>query len=405
MDKYKNYMLYKIIKDLNSQDWIKLIMSHIANIYIVGGCCRDDIMNKPIKDVDLVVEGLSIETVKNLLKPYGKSQIVGESFAVIKFRPEHHVGEDYDIAVPRKDRKIGIGHKGFEVVTEGVDIYSDLKRRDFTINSFAVNIKTNEIIDPFNGREDLQNKIIRATNKDTFVEDGLRLMRAIQFAARFRFDIEPHTLKLMKQNANLIKEITGERIKEEFDKIIKKHGSTRIAFDLLECTDIDKALFGQKFDKKGFEYFDDLDLVSFYYVLGNLGHRDPMKYYRDRLKGEWNVIKGLDTLEKYFSKVNESLPIEEVKWNVFLMIKNSPLLIDAKILPLNISKIVDDMKSGKIPMKYGDIPVNGNNIIDKFNVTGEEVGNIMNIMYKDALMNKYNWKSKEETLKYLETIN
>ena len=352
----------------------------------------------------MVVEGPSIDDVKELLKHFGKSSLVGQSFSVIKFRPEYHTGEDFDIAVPRIDRKIGTGHKGFEVSTKGVTIKEDLKRRDFTVNSIAVNIKTGEILDPFGGRKDLAAKVLRATDKNAFVEDALRIIRAIQFASRFRFDIEPHTLGLMKQHAKLIKEISGERIKEEFDKIIKKHGSTRVAYDLIERSDLDKALFGEKFSKDGFEYFDDLDLVSFYYVLGNLGNTIPWKFYKERLKGELPVTKALMTLEKHFSKFNELGSEEENKWNVFQMIKTSPMLIDAEILPEVASKIIAQMKAGKIPMKEGDIPVNGNDIMDKFGVKDEEVGNIKNQMYKDALMNKFDWKNKEKTLKYLETI-
>jgi tRNA nucleotidyltransferase/poly(A) polymerase len=208
----------------------------------------------------------------------------------------------------------------------------------------------------------------------------------------------------MRKNAKLIREISGERILGEFDKIVYKHGSTKVAFDLIERSDLDKALFGEKFHKDGFEYFDNLGLVSFYYVLATLGHKVPWKFYKERLKGEAPVTKALMTLEKHFDKFNESKPEAEIKWNVFLMLKTSPMLWDAEILPETASKVIDDMKAKKIPMKLGDIPVNGNDIMDKFGVRDEEIGNIMNKMYQDALMNKFDWKSKEKTLKYLETI-
>lgn len=395
--------LSNIINDLRKEEWIKVLMKHAA-VYVCGGCVRDALMNKPIKDIDIVVEGIDMESVKELLKSFGKTSIVGQSFAVIKFRPFGHVGEDYDIAVPRKDRKIGTGHKGFEVVTEGVDIYGDLKRRDFTVNSIAINLRTKEVLDPFNGRKDLASKLLRATDKSAFVEDPLRIVRAIQFASRFKFEIEPNTLQLMKKNAELIKQISGERILEEFDKILYKHGSSRVAFDLIEKSDLDKALFGKKFSKDGFEYLDNLDLVSFYYVLGNLGSVNPAKFYQTRLKGEAVIVKALMTLDKYFSKINSSNSEEENRWNVFQMIKSSPIVTDSIVLPEIARKIIQDMRSKKIPMKEGDIPVNGNDIMELFGVKDEEVGRIKNQMYKDALMNKFNWKDKQKTLKYLETI-
>lgn len=395
-------MLNKLVRDLRSEDWIKLLLRN-ANVYLVGGCVRDAFMNKPLKDIDIVVEGISMDKIKELLKHFGKTSIVGQSFAVIKFRPTYHTGEDFDIAVPRKDRKIGTGHKGFEVITEGVDIMGDLKRRDFTVNSIAVDLRSGEILDPFKGRTDLRNELLRATDETAFIEDPLRIVRGIQFASRFQFEIEPHTLQLMKANAKLVREISGERIKEEFDKIIKKHGSTRVAFDLIEKSDIDKALFGQKFVKDGFEYFDNLDLISFYYVLGNLGNKTPWKFYKERLKGEVPVTKALMTLEKHFHKFDENKP-EELKWNVFQMLKTSPMLVNSEVLPIEAKKVIAEMKAGKIPMKEGDIPVNGNDIMDIFGVEDEEVGNIKNFMYKEALMNKFDWKNKEATIKYLESL-
>jgi len=399
-------MLKNLIQSLRSKDWVKILLRH-SNVYVVGGCVRDAFMNKSPKDIDIVVEGINMDEIKELLKHEGKINIVGQSFVVIKFRPYNHVGEDFDIAVPRIDRKVGTGHKGFEISTEGITILEDLKRRDFTVNSIAVNLKTAEIFDPFGGLKDLKSKTLRATDKNAFIEDALRMIRAIQFSARFNFHIEANTLQLMKKNANLIKEISGERIKDEFDKIILKHGRTEVAFDLMEKSDMDKALFGQKFTKDGFEWFDDLDMVSFYYILGNLGNKTPWKFYKERLKGEAPIIKALMTLEKYFSKFDESKPEAENKWNVFQMLKTSPLLlnsISSNILPPVVSDIVKEMRKNEIPMKPGDIPVNGNDIMDKFGVENEEVGNIMNKMYQDALMKKFDWKNKQKTLKYLERI-
>jgi tRNA nucleotidyltransferase/poly(A) polymerase len=208
----------------------------------------------------------------------------------------------------------------------------------------------------------------------------------------------------MRKNANLIKEISGERILGEFDKILYKHGSTKIAFDLIERSDLDKALFGQKFDKNTFEFLDNLGVVSFYYVLGAMGGKIPWKFYKERLKGEAPIVKSLITLEKYFEKFNKDNSELENKWHVFQMLKTSPMLVDVEILPPIVSEIIDDMKAKKIPMKMGDIPVNGNDIMDKFGVKNEEVGNIMNKMYQDALMNTFDWKNKEKTLKYLERI-
>jgi len=400
-------MLQDIIHDLRKQDWTQELIRQ-GTVYVVGGAVRDEYLHKPIKDIDLVVEGTPIEKIKTLLKHYGRVDIVGQSFAVIKFRPIDHVGEDFDIAVPRVDRKIGTGHKGFEVETKGITINDDLKRRDFTINSIAINVRTGETLDPYHGVADIQSKILRATDKNAFIEDALRILRAIQFSSRFNFEIESTTLSLMRKNINLIKDISGERILEEFDKILTKKGSTRIALELIKETDLDKALFGRKFVEDDFKYFDGLDPVSFYYVLCNLGDRTPSKFYRERLKGGrlkdgGNMVKALQTIEKHFSNLENKSGID-LKWTIFLMLKTSPMLSNAIVMPRDAWEVIQDMKDGKIPMKLGDIPVNGHDIMDKFNVKDEEVGNVIAKMYQDALMNKFNWKDKVKTLKYLENI-
>ena len=185
--------LQNIISDLQDQPWV-ISLLHKGKLFIVGGSVRDAYREEDIKDIDLIVEGLSMEQIKSILIPFGRVDIVGESFAVIKFRPKGHDGEDFDISVPRKDRKIGDGHTGFEIVTDGVSILEDLKRRDFTINSIAIDVETGRIIDPFDGLVDIRWKKLRATDKNAFIEDPLRILRGIQFSARFGYDIDLSTL-------------------------------------------------------------------------------------------------------------------------------------------------------------------------------------------------------------------
>lgn len=395
-------MLNKILTELNNEFWIKTLLKY-ANVYLVGGCVRDGLIGQPLKDIDIVVEGLDLDVVKDLLKKYGKVDIVGESFSVLKFRPKGHTGQDYDIAVPRKDRKVGTGHKGIETDTKGVDINSDLKRRDFTVNSIAVNVRSGKILDPFNGIEDLKNKVLRATDTQAFAEDPLRIIRAIQFASRFSFEVDPKTLSLMKQYSHEINDISGERIKEEFDKILVKGGSTKIAFELIEKSDIDKALLGTKIPVEDIENYDKLDPVSFYYILSSYASNKPADFYRTKLKGEANMIKAIETLDQNFDEFDVSKKEHEVRWKVFLMLKKSPMLASTKVLPVRVKRIIHEMRIGKIPMKTGDIPVNGNDIMNLFDVKNEEVGKILARMYQDALMRKYDWTNKEKTIDYLES--
>jgi len=394
--------LQDILTDLKNQEWV-IKLSRNSEIYVVGGSVRDAFIGKPIKDVDMVVDGLSITGIQNILRLYGKMKLVGESFKVIKFIPKGHIGEDYDIAVPRIDKKIGKGHKGFEIVTDGVDIHGDLKRRDFTINSMAADIMSRKLLDPFNGQQDIKNKLIRATDKTAFIEDPLRILRGIQFASRFGFNIEPDTLKMMKNNADLIKEITGERILEEFEKVIEK-GNTQIALQLLHKTDVDKALF----DKKMLQYdegFDYLDVVSFYYMLGLIGDVDPYEFYMKRLKGKGEIGKAIKVLDDLIGKWSKTSEDEDKLWYTFEAIRKAPEVADSALIPPDMDDIVLKMRTMKIPMHKSDVQANGDDIMAIKGVKGEKVGKILERMYRDALMNRFNWKDRESTLEYIENLN
>ncbi len=192
-----------------------------GKVYFVGGCVRDFFLNIPSKDVDLLVSGIEIEKLKTILNPFGDFNLVGASFSVIKFKPfELNLKEPIDIALPRKEIKIGEKRTDFKIISDPtMTIEDDLIRRDFTINSFALDANLN-IIDPFNGLEDLKKGIVRMTNEEHFFEDELRFLRAVRFAARFDFHIEENTFNAIINNCKALNKISKERIQDEFMKIL-----------------------------------------------------------------------------------------------------------------------------------------------------------------------------------------
>lgn len=394
--------LQNILDDLKSQDWINKLAEH-SEIFIVGGTVRDAFTGKPMKDIDLIVDGLSYKGIKNILPPYGKLDLVGDSFSVIKFRPHGHVGEDFDIAVPREDKKVGDGHKGFEVNTDGVDIMDDLSRRDFTINSMAINVMTGELLDPFDGKGDLEKGEIKATNKTAFIEDPLRILRGIQFAARFDFDIESGTKALMKKNSDLIKEITGERILDEFQKILMKAGNTQTALRLIHETDVDVALFDKKMIYHD-EGFDKLDPISFYYMLGTIGGQNPAEFYKKRLKGEFRMAKVIDTLDRLLTDWSNITEEEDAKYATFVALNSAPELRTAGLIPQEMENIIKEMDAGNIPSNPNDIKLNGNDIMTVLGIKGREVGYINERIRRDALMNKFDWSNREKSIEYLTNL-
>jgi tRNA nucleotidyltransferase/poly(A) polymerase len=219
-------------------DYTSNILSDIrqagGRALIVGGAVRDSILGHSPKDIDFEVYGLSYEDLSQILSKYGKSDLVGQSFGVIKFVGQD--GSDFDFSLPRLDSKSGVGHKDFDV-----QVRSDLTpeqaaaRRDFTINAISYDPMTGEIIDPYNGRQDLQNKILRHTS-DSFAEDVLRILRGMQFSSRFGFDIAPETAELAQSIRTEYQHLPKERVYEEFKKLVTKGIEPGKALDFLYTT-------------------------------------------------------------------------------------------------------------------------------------------------------------------------
>ena len=189
---------------------------------IVGGYVRDTALGLPCKDIDIEVYSVEPRVLKEILKTCGTVDCVGESFKVYKVSwKEGQQRLEIDVSIPRIDKKIGEGHKGFEVVGNPYASYEDAaRRRDFTINAIMFDPLTKVYVDPFNGYDDLNNGIIKAVDSIHFAEDPLRVLRALQFAGRFSFDIDHDTAELCR-SINL-SELPKERIWAEFAKLFSK---------------------------------------------------------------------------------------------------------------------------------------------------------------------------------------
>ncbi len=182
---------------------------------LVGGCVRDRLMGVQPKDWDLEVYELESAKLRAVLDNFGQVNVVGEAFTVYK------LGGDLDVSIPRRERKSGRGHRGF--VIEGdpsLSVAEATRRRDFTINAILQDPLTGELVDPFDGQQDIEQRLLRAVSLDTFGEDSLRVLRAAQFAARFEFDIEADTVALCRRID--VTDLPAERIWGELEKLLLK---------------------------------------------------------------------------------------------------------------------------------------------------------------------------------------
>jgi tRNA nucleotidyltransferase (CCA-adding enzyme) len=179
---------------------------------IVGGWCRDHLLGRDSKDIDLEVFGLPAERLRPLLERFDTVQTVGEAFTVFKIGP-------IDVALPRRESKTARGHRGFEVRGDpDMSFEEAARRRDFTINAIGFDPLTGTWLDPFEGRADLERRRLRAVDRRTFGEDSLRVLRAVQFAARFDLVVEAGTAALCRDIP--LDDLPAERIWGEVEKLL-----------------------------------------------------------------------------------------------------------------------------------------------------------------------------------------
>ncbi|EJL73574.1 CCA tRNA nucleotidyltransferase [Chryseobacterium populi] len=246
LNQNKNLKLFKIISEVAARN--------NQSVYIVGGYVRDLLMKrKASTDIDFVTEQSGIELARNV---------------ALEIDPELKVSvfKTYGTAMVRyKDlelefvgaRKESYNENSRKPDVEGGTLEDDQKRRDFTINAMAISLNKDnfgELIDPFNGVEDLENKILRTPLEpaQTYSDDPLRMMRAIRFASTLQFTIEDNSLAAIKQEAERIKIVSMERVMVEFNKIMLS-GKPSTGLKLMEETGLMKLIIPELIELKGVE--------------------------------------------------------------------------------------------------------------------------------------------------------
>lgn len=200
-----------------------------GTLYLVGGAIRNCLLNIPVIDKDYCVAGLTKERFQTLCP---EAKIQGKDFPVF-------ILNQTEIALARKERKVGKGHKEFEFLTSpNITIEEDLARRDLTMNSIAQDVLTGKIIDPFHGREDIEKRILRKTT-DAFAEDPLRVYRVARFMATLgnNFSVEADTLKAMQQLKGELLTLSKERVFTEFRKALAS-SSPSLFFETLKQANV-----------------------------------------------------------------------------------------------------------------------------------------------------------------------
>ncbi|MDR1435221.1 MAG: polynucleotide adenylyltransferase [Puniceicoccales bacterium] len=208
---------------------IRILHEHGGHCYLVGGCVRDHFLGIPSHNFDLEVFNLHSSTIIDCLKPRYEIDVVGKSYGILKIR-----NLDIDIGIPRKEQKNGPLHTDFNVQEDPfLPLDEAIKRRDFTINAIYFDLKNKQIMDPFSGISDLENRILRHTS-ERFAEDPLRVLRGMQFCARFQLKPDPKTIAHCQSLSAQF--LSAERIYQEFVKLLLQGVKPSLGLQFLKST-------------------------------------------------------------------------------------------------------------------------------------------------------------------------
>jgi tRNA nucleotidyltransferase (CCA-adding enzyme) len=218
-----------------ARDIARQVRDRGGRALVVGGWVRDRLLALDSKDLDLEVYGIDADALRALLERIGRVDTVGESFTVYKLG-------SLDVSLPRRESKVGRGHRAFAVTGDPtLSIEEAARRRDFTINAIAWDPLDEVYVDPYGGRADLERRVLRAVDAATFGDDSLRALRAVQFAARFDLTVDEGTKALCRRVA--LDDLAPERVWGEIEKLLRQARRPSIGFLVARELDIVPRLF------------------------------------------------------------------------------------------------------------------------------------------------------------------
>jgi tRNA nucleotidyltransferase (CCA-adding enzyme) len=389
----------KLVSILNSLEFKDDIVNAGGEIYAVGGIVRDAIMNKPSDDLDIVVRGVPYDELFSILSKYGKAtdtshekeggdkdfgstKFVSNNEDFNQYLNDNGVARDIDVMLPRKDAKDPNvkGHKGIKSdVNPMYSIEDDLGRRDITINAIAMDLDGN-LISKGTGLEDIKQGVIKAVSEDAFIEDPLRMLRAVRFNARYNYEWDDATIDLIKQNVHLLSdksELPKERFLMEFEKMIGKSDLGR-AVKILVDLGMYEAIFGIKPKINDYDKFKDArNVAEFAYMMfENEPKESIVNLVKKNITNSKDIISYIQALILYKDKVQNKEISELDRVNILskLYKLSKDALLNSDFIDIKDRDVINKINSGSIPKDENDLAFKGeeflnyvkNKIIDEF---------------------------------------
>ena len=377
----KGYNIAKILEDKGYK------------AYLVGGCVRDYILGRKINDVDITTDATP-DQIQEVYKDYRQIDF-GKKFGTIKIL---HDDEEFEITTFRieDDYKDNRHPTNVEFAK---NINDDLKRRDFTIN--AMTLRNKKIYDPFNGRADIDKKLIRAVGnpEERIREDALRMLRAVRFSIQLDFDIEEELKIAIKNNKNRLDDIARERIHDELNKMLITNPYRTIT------TLKDVGLLDKVFPFPIIR-FNELkiapnDLYTIYGILFITNNENLVEKVLEALKYSHSDISNIESIVKSYKENLSKYDIRKTILDIGL--ENTKRVIDIHYI-LNedekVKKIFEKILKDDIPKERKDIAINGHDLKKLGFDQGEELGVMLKIIEREILKEKIK-NNKEEIEKFV----
>ncbi|MFI3231411.1 MAG: CCA tRNA nucleotidyltransferase [bacterium] len=383
--------------------------------FIVGGCVRDYVLGNEPKDFDITSDALPLD-IKNIFEKTIDTGIQHGTITVLLNKI------NYEVTTYRIDGEY-VDNRHPESIIFTKNLTEDLSRRDFTMNALAYNPSTG-LVDPFGGEDDIKTKIIRGVGDPDkrFKEDALRIMRGVRFASQLDFDIEQSTLTAMQNNAHLIKNISVERIRDEFFKLLNSSYINKIV--LLELSGVYKyfmpelkVIFSNNKILKVLKHLDKS--LRFSYILVLISINFNMKNAQDILSNfrldnktisqnklilkyfDYNFNDDRASIRKLISIINPDV-LKNLVSIKFMMELAEGNLVACKMYD-NIYDQIGDTLRKNYCYSLKDLALNGNDLKAIGVQNGREIGKYLN-MALDLVLEDPSKNNKEVLLEYVNNI-
>ena len=399
IEQYLPRQLLELVKDISRQAG-----KQGQRVYLVGGVVRDLLLGYPNFDLDLVIEGDAVKLAQQVAETGQAKLLTHHRFGTAKLKYENFT---LDLATARKETYDRPG--ALPAVTPGT-LKDDLIRRDFSINAMAISLAANdygELIDPHQGKSDLELGLIRILHPKSFTDDATRILRAVRYEQRLGFGLEPQTAELLKQDIPMLDTISGDRIRHELELIFKEKQPELVIQRLGELgvlQRISPSLKGdgwiaEKFGKaRRLKKPTQLPSLYFCLLIYSFSERD-LEQFLARLNISAKLSRAMrDTLRLKTRLPLLDKPSLKPSEVYYLLREYEPVAVQANAIATNSSVIQHHLQLFLTKLRYVKTSLNGEDLKKLGIPVGPEMGKILQILHKAKLNGEVSTKADEKKL-------